>query len=59
MVHVLIDCPQLREMRQELRRKAGSAFNNVSEMLGGAGPQGKEGRLKDAAQDSFILGAVI
>ena len=28
-------------------------------MLGGAGPQGKKGKLKDAAQDSGILGAVL
>ncbi|KAF7164513.1 hypothetical protein CNMCM6106_001031 [Aspergillus hiratsukae] len=58
VVHVLVDCPKLKELRQELRRKVGNAFNNIADMLGG-GPQGKEGELKDATQDSSILGAVL
>ncbi|GAT21866.1 hypothetical protein RIB2604_01200140 [Aspergillus luchuensis] len=37
VVHVLIDCPQLKGLRQDMRQKIGRAFNNISEMLGGAG----------------------
>ncbi|KAI3050636.1 hypothetical protein CBS147353_11639 [Aspergillus niger] len=58
VVHVLIDCPQLKGLRQDMRQKIGRAFNNISEMLGGAG-QGKEGRLEDAPPDSNILGGVL
>ncbi|KAE8361692.1 hypothetical protein BDV27DRAFT_132624 [Aspergillus caelatus] len=28
------DCPRLNRLRQELRRKFGRAFNNISKMLG-------------------------
>jgi ribonuclease HI len=58
VVHVLVDCPRLKDLRNILRRKIESAFNNISDMLGG-GTQGKEGRLNEAAQDSSILGAVL
>jgi ribonuclease HI len=58
VVHVLVDCPRLKDLRNILRRKIGSAFNNISDMLGG-GTQGKEGRLNEAAQDSSILAAVL
>ncbi|GAT19400.1 hypothetical protein RIB2604_00500040 [Aspergillus luchuensis] len=58
VVHVLIGCPRLRALRQELRRKIGGAFNNISDMLGGAG-QGKEGKLGDTAQNGGVLGAVL
>lgn len=54
----LVDCPRLRDLRQELRRKIGGAFNNISSMLGGV-KQGKEGRIQDAEQDSSTLGAVL
>jgi hypothetical protein len=56
--HVLVDCPRLKDLRNILRRKIGSAFNNISDMLGG-GLQGREGRSNGAAQDSSILGAVL
>jgi hypothetical protein len=46
VVHVLINYPRLRGPRQELRRKIREAFNNISDMLGGAG-QGKEDKLKN------------
>ncbi|EED11752.1 hypothetical protein TSTA_109310 [Talaromyces stipitatus ATCC 10500] len=46
VVHVLIHCPKLKSIQQELRKKIGTAFNNISDMLGG-GSQGK--------QDSCIL----
>jgi ribonuclease HI len=35
VVHVLVDCPDLRELRKELRDKIGDAFNDISTMLGG------------------------
>jgi ribonuclease HI len=57
VVHVLIDCPKLTALRRKLRRQIGTAFNDISGMLGG-GSQGKEGK-KDDMQDSSILGAVL
>jgi hypothetical protein len=57
VVHVLIDCPKLAALRRKLRRQIGTAFNDISGMLGG-GSQGKEGK-KDDMQDSSILGAVL
>lgn len=35
VVHVLVDSPNLRELRQELRSKIGDAFNDMAIMLGG------------------------
>ena len=57
MVHVLIHCPKLKTIRQELRKKIGTAFNNISDMLGG-GSQGKQGK-EDDMQCGSILGAVL
>jgi hypothetical protein len=57
VVHVLIDCPRLKVIRQELRRKIGTAFNDISGMLG-RGSQGKEGK-EDDMQGGSILGAVL
>jgi hypothetical protein len=31
--HILVDCPRLRLLRQDLRRKVGDAFNSVSRLL--------------------------
>jgi ribonuclease HI len=39
VVHVLIDCPRLRELRQKLREKIENSFNNISSMLGGEGKE--------------------
>jgi hypothetical protein len=33
MVHVLVDCPQLRELRQQLQGNIGDNFKNISLML--------------------------
>jgi hypothetical protein len=55
---VLVDCLRLKDLWNILRRKIGSEFNNILDMLG-EGLQGKEGRLNGAAQDSSILGAVL
>jgi hypothetical protein len=57
VVHVLIHCPKLNTIRQELRKKIGTAFNNISNMLGG-GSQGKQGKEGDM-QGGSILGAVL
>ncbi|KAL3260414.1 hypothetical protein ABHI18_004599 [Aspergillus niger] len=57
VVHVLVDCPKLRYLRQQLRRKIGAAFSSISNMLGGQ--QGKEGKAQDAEQDHGTLGAVL
>jgi hypothetical protein len=45
------------DLRNILRRKIGSEFNNISDMLRG-GIQGKEGILNEAVQDS-LLNAVL
>jgi hypothetical protein len=46
VVHVLVNCPRLRGPRQELRRKIRRAFNNISDIFGGAG-QDKEDKLEN------------
>ena len=40
--HVLLYCPNLQELRGELRRKAGDACNSVSSLLGGS-TEGEKG----------------
>ena len=57
VVHILIDCPKLKIIRQELQKKIGTAFNNISDMLGG-GSQDKKGK-EDDMQSSSILGAIL
>jgi hypothetical protein len=57
VVHVLIDCPKLKDLQQKLRKRVGTAFNNISDMLG-EGSQGKEGK-QDDMQDGSILGAIL
>jgi hypothetical protein len=42
VVHVLVDCPRLKSLRQQLRRKIGEAFNDISAMLGGKAELGKD-----------------
>lgn len=41
MVHVLVDCPLLREIRWKLRRKVGDAFGSIAALLGGSNGQGQ------------------
>jgi hypothetical protein len=57
VVYVLVDCPKMKDLRQRLRRKSGTAFNDISGMLGG-GSQGKKGR-EDDMQDSSVLSAIL
>lgn len=42
VVHVLVDCPRLQELRMKLRREVGDIFNSISSLLGGSN-QGKKG----------------
>jgi hypothetical protein len=47
----------LKPIRQELRRKIRTAFNNISDMLSG-GSESKKGK-EDNMQGGSILGAVL
>ena len=58
MVHVLVDCPELRQLRQQLREKVGDALNSVAEMLGGR-VQNDHGKPKRWAANREVLNAVI
>jgi ribonuclease HI len=44
VTHVLLDCPELRQLRQELREKVGSAFNSIATLLGGHGEEVRDTR---------------
>jgi hypothetical protein len=57
VVHVLVDCPGLRDLRQQLRRKIGYVFNDISAMLGGKGRNNKGRGTGGGTQD--ILNAVL
>jgi ribonuclease HI len=57
VVHVLIDCPLLRELRQQMREQVGYAFRQLSTLLGG-GDNGKRGMGKVSA-DKKVLIAVL
>lgn len=58
VAHVLVDCPRLRLLRQDLRRKVGDAFNGVSRLLRG-NEEGK-GALADCPQDrAAIVGMAV
>lgn len=43
MFRDLVDCPNLRDIRRELRSDTVDAFNNVSSLLGGS-TEGKSGK---------------
>jgi hypothetical protein len=43
VTHVLVDCPDLMDIRRELRREVGDAFRSVSSLLGGS-TEGKKGK---------------
>jgi len=57
VAHVLIQCPRLRELRTELRRKVGDAFNSVSSLLGGSneGDKGKPDTVSRAKTVQAVL----
>ena len=46
VIHVLLDCPSLRDLRRELRGKVGDAFNSMTTLLGGSGERGTASRAK-------------
>jgi hypothetical protein len=57
VVHVLVDCPRLKSLRQILRGKIGEAFNNVSAILRGEG-QSRQGQGK-GGNVYYVLNAVL
>ncbi|THC90426.1 hypothetical protein EYZ11_010103 [Aspergillus tanneri] len=54
VVHVLIDCPKLRALRQNLRKDIGEAMNDVTVMLGGKGRLGKADGSGESTQKSTL-----
>lgn len=54
VVHVLIDCPKLRALRQNLRKDIGEAINDVTVMLGGRGRLGKAEASGESTQKSTL-----
>jgi hypothetical protein len=53
VTHVLLDCPELRELRRELRGKVGEAFNSISTLLGGPGEEGR-GKINSASRTKTV-----
>ncbi|KAJ5111881.1 hypothetical protein NUU61_001511 [Penicillium alfredii] len=53
LIHVLLDCPALRDLRRELRGKIGDAFNSMSTLLGGSGERGR-GRPDNASRAKTV-----
>jgi ribonuclease HI len=57
VVHVLVDCPRLRDSRRVLRREVGDAFNSVSSLLGGS--KEGEGGNPDTVSRTRMVKAVL
>ena len=57
VTHVLVDCPSLVELRRNLRREVGNAFNSVSSLLGGSkqGEKGKPDTVSRAKKAQAVL----
>jgi ribonuclease HI len=53
VIHVLLDCPALRELRRELREKVGDAFNCISTLVGGSG-EGRRGGPDNAPRAKTV-----
>ncbi|KAJ5138858.1 uncharacterized protein N7515_003706 [Penicillium bovifimosum] len=51
--HVLLECPNLRELRIELRRNVGDALNSVSSLLGGSN-EGEKGNPDTASRAKTV-----
>lgn len=51
--HVLLDCPELRALRRELREKVGEAFNSISTLLGGSGGE-ERGKVSHASRAKTV-----
>jgi ribonuclease HI len=58
VVHVLVDCPRLREARQQLRTTVGDAFNSIATMLGGR-PHNEQGKASNGGINRDVLNAVL
>ena len=58
VVHVLVDCPKLREARQQLRTKVGYAFNSIATMLGGR-PRNGQGKVGNGVINRESGGVVV
>jgi ribonuclease HI len=56
VVHVLVDCPLLRELRWKLRRKVGNAFGSIATLLGGRNGQGQ---VNNGSNDRDVVKAVL
>ena len=55
--HVLLECPNLRDLRTELRRNVGDAMNSVSSLLGGSneGERGEPDTVSRAKTVQAVL----
>ncbi|KAJ5152552.1 hypothetical protein N7492_009832 [Penicillium capsulatum] len=53
LIHVLLDCPALRDLRRELRGKIGDAFNSMSTLLGSSGERWR-GRPVNASRAKTV-----
>jgi hypothetical protein len=58
VVHVLVDCSKLRDLRQQLRSKIGDAINNTRAMLGGQ-TNDTQGKSKSRTLNREVLDAVL
>jgi ribonuclease HI len=57
VTHILVDCPNLRDIRKKLRSEVGDAFSSVSSLLGGS-TKGKKGKL-DTVSRARTVAAVL
>ncbi|KAI3014160.1 hypothetical protein CBS147347_11515 [Aspergillus niger] len=53
IIHVLLDCPLLRDLRRELRAKVGDALNSMSVLLGGSCQEGGS-RVSNASRTKTV-----
>ncbi|KAJ5839484.1 uncharacterized protein N7525_004672 [Penicillium rubens] len=57
VTHVLVDCPNMRELRRNFRSETGDAFSSVSSLLGGSteGERGKPDTVSRARTVKAVL----
>ena len=58
VVHVLVDCPKLKEPRKQLRGKIKEAFNDVAGMVGGR-PRSNQNKAKRGSINRSVINAVL